>query len=314
MTQRLDHHPEPQVATMRDLVAIAHAIEREAIRRYRLLSAEMERRGQADTAEIFSRLAAEEEKHVASVAAWAEGLGEHGPASGDFAWTLPPELGSSWGAARNSALLTPYRALAIAVANEERAFAFYAYVAAQATEPSIAAEAEKLAREELEHAALLRRWRRAAYRQSRPPAGPARPIAHDFGSVAALVENAEADIAACHLEISGRLEAAGDAEGAALLRGMARVGPGGSPPGRVCSSPDCRTEQPAALLTAALRPLESLSEILETVLVEEADEQIVAFSQERLESLVARIARIARHRESTFADRPASTGTSDGQA
>ena len=48
----------------------------------------------------------------------------------------------------------------------ERAFAFYAYLAAAADDATIAREAEALAREELRHAALLRTWRRAAWRRA----------------------------------------------------------------------------------------------------------------------------------------------------
>ena len=61
-----------------------------------------------------------------------------------------------------------YRALAIAVRNKERAFAFYSYIAAEARSPGVRALAEDLARDELEHAAVLRRERRRAFRRERP--------------------------------------------------------------------------------------------------------------------------------------------------
>jgi hypothetical protein len=62
-----------------------------------------------------------------------------------------------------SRLTTPYRALAMAVRNEERAFAFWSYVAAFTADPEIRKAAEAMAREELAHVATLRKERRSAY-------------------------------------------------------------------------------------------------------------------------------------------------------
>jgi rubrerythrin len=51
----------------------------------------------------------------------------------------------------------------MAVRNEERAFAFWSYVAAFAKDPEIKKAAEAMASEELGHVAALRRERRRAY-------------------------------------------------------------------------------------------------------------------------------------------------------
>ena len=59
--------------------------------------------------------------------------------------------------------MTPYRALAMAVRNEERAFAFWSYVAAYSEDPEIKQAAEAMAREELGHVSTLRKERRRAY-------------------------------------------------------------------------------------------------------------------------------------------------------
>ena len=59
--------------------------------------------------------------------------------------------------------MTPYRALSMAVRNEERAFAFWSYVAGFAEDPEIKKSAESMAREELGHVATLRKERRRAY-------------------------------------------------------------------------------------------------------------------------------------------------------
>ena len=59
--------------------------------------------------------------------------------------------------------MTPYRALSMAVRNEERAFAVWSYVAGFAEDPEIKKSAESMAREELGHVATLRNERRRAY-------------------------------------------------------------------------------------------------------------------------------------------------------
>jgi hypothetical protein len=63
--------------------------------------------------------------------------------------------------------MTPYRALSMAVRNEERAFAFWSYVAAHAGQGEIKRAAETMARQELEHVAKLRKERRRAYHEER---------------------------------------------------------------------------------------------------------------------------------------------------
>jgi rubrerythrin len=51
----------------------------------------------------------------------------------------------------------------MAVRNEERAFAFWAYLAAYSADPEIKNAAEAMAREELGHVSILRKERRRAY-------------------------------------------------------------------------------------------------------------------------------------------------------
>jgi rubrerythrin len=67
---------------------------------------------------------------------------------------------------------SPYACLADAVRNEQRAFSFFSYMAAEAEDPQIAAIAEDLARQELQHAAMLRQARRRAWRRERRVTGP----------------------------------------------------------------------------------------------------------------------------------------------
>ena len=79
-------------------------------------------------------------------------------------WDAPETFDTETAAEiRTSRLMTPYRALSMAVRNEERAFAFWSYVAGFAEDPEIKKAAEAMAREELGHVAILRKERRRAY-------------------------------------------------------------------------------------------------------------------------------------------------------
>ncbi len=256
----LGEDPGLDVVDMATLVQIARAIEDEAVRRYEQLAKLMDDRGEPAVAEAFRAMRDEELSHVVAVDRWAAALGDPVPAAEEFEWRLPADLSSSWDDVAGSALLTPYRAFAVAVENEERAFAFYSYLAARAGDEQVRAEAEKLGVEELRHAALLRRWRRRAYhreRRSRQP-GPVR-----IESVAMLREflaQQEAEIAAAHLALAQRLERAG--------------------------------EDPRHLLVDAQKPLEALADVLEAVMAT-AEGELFDEAAAAMAGVIERITRIS---------------------
>lgn len=283
-----EQHPRARAVTMRDLMGIANAVEQEAVRRYGELARLMERNGETATADALRRMQREEEGHAGAIAAWASRQGVSLPPSEEFSWQLPPEIAASWEDVSGSALLTPYRAYAIAVRNEERAFALYVYLAAQADDAAVAREAERLASEELEHATLLRRWRRAAYHAERPLG---REAISSPESLAALLSRKEAGIVGCHREISQRLRKLGERESAAMLEEITDM-PSRMPDGvETCQDPDCRDDSPLRLLIAAQKPLESLSEELEAIL-EKAEGETAATAERALQNMVARLARL----------------------
>lgn len=285
---------------MRDLVAVAATVEEEALRRYRWLAAEMRRRGERDTAAAFDTLVEEEQRHVTAIEAWARDLGEPVPEAREaFRWRLPTELGTTWEEAVQSSLLTPYRAYAIAVANEERAFAFYAYLAADAAEPKVARQAELLAQEELRHAAILRIWRRKAWRRERRDgAAPDRPQRAEASAAHLnhVIAEHEAEIAACHGLLAQRLDQLGDQESAKLLADLAReaaVAASG-----LCTAEACTADEPLGLLIAAQRPVERYCEVLEAAVLAAADDRVRQQAQQALEGAVSRLARLGRRIES----------------
>ena len=139
-------------------------MEREAADRYTGLAAEMQRQNKLDLATVFAELAAAEREHVDSVARWSQSRLGKAPDSGLVRWEAPETFDSETAAEiKTSRLMTPYRALSMAVRNEERAFAFWSYVAGFAKDPEIRKAAEAMAREELGHVATLRKERRRAY-------------------------------------------------------------------------------------------------------------------------------------------------------
>ena len=288
----LTRHPEARAVTLRDLVGIANAIEQEAVRRYGQLADLMERRGEQDTADALRAMQREELAHVSSVAQWAEELNEAVPPIDEFEWQLPPELAASWDEIAGTALLTPYRAFSIAVRNEERAFSLYIYLSAHADDARVASEADKLAGEELEHAALLRRWRRAAYHKDRGSRSAARRRRiTTLEDLHTHLSEREAEIAGCHRALAARLQELGDAESAALLESLLDDPTRTPGPAVTCSDADCQSSHPVQLLAAAQKPLERLSEELADVL-ETADAELFAAAEEALTNVVGRLARL----------------------
>lgn len=189
----LCQEPGAPVESEADLIGIALALEREAVRRYRQLAALMDERGATETAATFRALMEEERCHVAAVASVSAALTGHVPDTGPFLWRLPPEIAASWEELAGRTDLTPYRTLSLAVLNEERAFAFYSYVVSAATDPAVRRQARALALEELGHAAKLRHQRRQAWRASRQERRDAVPHVEDLHDLASLAAGMAAE-------------------------------------------------------------------------------------------------------------------------
>jgi rubrerythrin len=161
---------------MAELFAIAHAMETDAVAYYSDMAAAMRLRGSGALADVFDRLAAVERGHVAQVDDWSRR--EHGaaPEAARLRWTPPDTFDAPAGEAARSRLITPYGALAAAVRQEERAFTFWSYVASEAGDDEVRRAAEQMAHEELEHVAILRRERRAAWHAERGTRAPSRSL------------------------------------------------------------------------------------------------------------------------------------------
>lgn len=181
----LKTEPSQPVRTLEELLAIAHAMEREAATRYAELAQRMLAEGDRALAEVFERLAAEERGHLDSVVRWSEAEKGRAPDPALLPRQLPETFDDEGVSATDPRLLTSYRALSMAVRNEERAFAFWTYVAAHAERPEIRTAAEAMAHEELDHVATLRRERRRAFHAERSSAATVRgaPASPDLAAL-----------------------------------------------------------------------------------------------------------------------------------
>jgi rubrerythrin len=143
---------KPAIASADELLARAHAMEIEAAERYDEFAAQMELHGNLEVAALFRKLAGFERKH-------ADTMAGRGIAPAKAALALPGKEGleTSGGDALHY-LMTPYHALEIALANEERAVAFFAELAETAPFHDIRRLAAGFAEEERHHAELVRAW------------------------------------------------------------------------------------------------------------------------------------------------------------
>jgi rubrerythrin len=217
----LRQEPDLVATTLDQLLAVAAAMEGEAVRLYRGLAEDMTRRGEEAVATVFRQLATLEERHVGTVAAFSQQvLGHPAPPfpAGDASVSTRVVQPAADEAV--SVSMTPYRALSIAVRTEERAFAFYTYLAANTTDPTVRDTAEALAGEELHHAALLRIERRRAFRQDPRRIRP--PLPEHPEALAALAAALDAEVAQT-LETLHQRYPESDAEAEALRSLLPRM-------------------------------------------------------------------------------------------
>lgn len=164
---RLTSEPAASIRSMGELLATAMRMEKESADRYADLAGRMRAAGRRELADVFDRLVREETGHIDMVVSWSRQITDRPPEILQPE-AVPQDIFDEEGIGLVSPeLVDAYRSLAIAVRNEERAFAFWSYVAAHGASPEVREAAEQLAREELEHAKTLRRERRKAFFKDR---------------------------------------------------------------------------------------------------------------------------------------------------
>ncbi len=277
----LKSEPPVWVSSPDQLLAVAHAMEVEAGRRYRELTEYMTQQAHQDLAELFGFLARLEGKHAEEIAERGRALLGTAIDPGLVTWELPEYFDDEEARSR---LLTPYRALAIAVRNEERAFAYYSYLAAHAEDARVRELAEQGAKDELEHAALLRRERRKAWRQE--TRDPFRLEAEPGSLVELLAEVARAERAAADAHARFAAWTGGDAAAARVFAQVAaderaladeaerrlQSAAGGAP-----AAPDLRIE--VGSVNDALKLLEAAFERYSAIAERATDEDVMREAQ-----------------------------------
>lgn len=169
----LKAEPPGPVRSLNEFFAVAHAMESDAVARYHETARLLREQGADELAALFEDLAATERGHVDQVSAWAQHAHAAPPAQTALPWAIPDTHDAPPDELAHSKLLTPYGALASAVRHEERSFAFWTYIAAHAPNEEVKHAAERMALEELEHVAILRRQRRKAFHAEESSKAPA---------------------------------------------------------------------------------------------------------------------------------------------
>ena len=267
-----------RVESIDDLLAVAEALEKEAAARYRELTARMRQQGDAQLAAQFEALARMEDRHAAQIGDRSEVLSGQRPDPNRVVWDTPSNADDDAG---RGAEISAYQALAYAVRNEERAFAFYAYLSAEAESAEIRTLAEDMAREELQHAALLRQYRRRAFHENRPLA---RETPETVDELKRLARRWDGEAAASHAALAAALDAIGEAADAAIFRRLAED--------EARSAANEPITAAAKLRSAAdgLRLLEESFDRYVSIAERSADEILVAEAQRLAERTVARLA------------------------
>lgn len=144
------------IRTIDDLLAHAIAIEREAVERYNDLAEQMSMHHNHETAEFFRKMAKIESLHVDRLDEVVADQTLPHFAPWEFSWTGAESPESiEMHESELDYRTTPYHAIRMALAAEERAAAFYARIAADAPSDELRELAERFAEEEHEHVRLL---------------------------------------------------------------------------------------------------------------------------------------------------------------
>lgn len=315
--------PVVKVTSLDELMDIAASMEYEAGQRFEQLATEMERLGNHDTATLFRTLADEEREHESQITDWAAREQRRPPEHVRFRWRMP-ETFEPGEAEHSIYTMTPYEALSIAVRNEERAFAFYSYLAAIAKKDSIRKRAEDLAKGELDHVARLRLRRRHAYRAEfgHSRVRPSASSAEELHALAAGLEASRADL---DEKLADMLDNAGDDASASLLRDIARqtraqleelkgrgaIGAGEATETATAAAAagvlDSGSLTRVGAVRLALKNAEEIFQIYADIAEHAGNEPLLWEAQSLAEQAVSRLALISALVQ-TFPDEPASGG------
>jgi len=143
--------------TLDEFMALALAMENEAVERYSDFADAMETHNNPDVAAMFRTMAGYETKHAAAIMAQMGWLEAPDVPREAVCW---PGFESPEAAPSDAVhyLMQPWHALQLALAAEQRAEKFFGVLAASATSEPVRLAALELQAEEAEHVALVKAW------------------------------------------------------------------------------------------------------------------------------------------------------------
>ena len=146
----------PKISSLADLFAVAYRIEADAVERYNLLSDQMEVHNNPELVKVFRDLARAEGIHAEEIRRMAGDIDviAHGRRVARWSRGESPEQADL---ASAHYLMTPWHALQLALAGEERALAFFSGLVETTDDPEIKKLAVEFAEEEAEHVNLVHR-------------------------------------------------------------------------------------------------------------------------------------------------------------
>ena len=146
----------PKVASLNDLLAVAYQIEIDAVDRYNLLADQMETHNNPELVKIFRDLARAEGIHGEEIRRLAGDFDvvAHAREIAKFQRSESPEEADLSSA---HYLMTPWHALQLSLAGEERALAYFTSIVEATKDPKVKAMAAELVEEEAEHVNLVHR-------------------------------------------------------------------------------------------------------------------------------------------------------------
>ena len=165
----------PKVTSAADLFAVAFQIEADAVERYDVLADQMATHNNPKLVAVFRDLSRAEAIHRDEIRRLAGDIDVVAHAHRMAKWKHgeSPEAASLGDA---HYLMTPWHALRLALAGEERALAFFKSVVESAKDPAIKELADEFVEEEAEHVnlvhRLLRKYPRPAESWSSDPDPP----------------------------------------------------------------------------------------------------------------------------------------------
>jgi rubrerythrin len=145
-----------KLASVEELYAYAHTLEREAADRYEILAEQMESCNNLEVAEVFSKLARIENLHANQIVERAGGVPPERP-PWEYEWE-GVEGPESIPLSAPHYLMSPYQALKLALSCEKRALSFYEAIVSGVDSDELRKTGMEFAEEEREHVSLIKDW------------------------------------------------------------------------------------------------------------------------------------------------------------